>query len=112
QSELDVQMAQIKQQSPDQFHDSIKCGLLQQLIITKLMVEQAERDSLIVSEEEVEATLDNRVRYFVSLYGSKEKLEQASGKTIYQLKDENRDIIRETMMAERMQGQIMQNVRV
>lgn len=112
QSELDAQMAQMRQQDPVNFNDSVRCDLLHQAILSKLLVEQAERDSVLISPEEVEATLDNRVRYFISLYGNKEKLEQASGKTIYQLKDENREVIRETMLAERMQGQIMQNIKV
>lgn len=112
QSEIEAMLAQSRQQDPTNFHDSMRCDMLQQIILSKLLVEQAERDSVLIGDEEVEATLDNRIRYFVSMYGSKEKLEQISGKTIYQLKDDNRDVIRETMLAEKMQGQIMQNVRV
>ncbi|RYD57689.1 MAG: peptidylprolyl isomerase [Sphingobacteriales bacterium] len=112
QSELENQMAQMAQQDATLNNDSTRCEILQQMIVAKLMVEQAERDSLLVSEEEVEATLENRVRYFISMYGSKEKLEQISGKTIYQLKDDNREIIRETMLSERMSGQIMSTVKV
>ena len=78
----------------------------------KKLVEQAERDSIEISEEEVEGTIENRIRYYVSLYGSKEKLEEISGKTVYQLKEENREIIREGMLAERMQGKILQNVKI
>lgn len=101
----------MRQQDPS-FADSNKCGLLQQIMLEKLLVEQAERDSVIVSEEEVEGTLENRIRYFVRMYGSKERLEQASGKTIYQIKDENRETIKETMLAERVQNSIVQNVKV
>jgi peptidyl-prolyl cis-trans isomerase SurA len=112
QSELENQLAQMAQQDASLNNDSVRCEVLQQMIVAKLMVEQAERDSLLVSDEEVEATLENRIRYFVSVYGSKEKLEQISGKTIYQLKDDNREVIRETMLSERMSGQIMQSVKV
>jgi peptidyl-prolyl cis-trans isomerase SurA len=112
QSELENQLAQMAQQDASLNNDSIRCEVLQQMVVSKLMVEQAERDSLLVSDEEVEATLENRIRYFVSVYGSKEKLEQISGKTLYQLKDDNREIIRETMLSERMSGQIMQSVKV
>ena len=92
--------------------DSIKCSILQQMILQKMFAEQADRDSLIVSDEEVESKLENRIRYFVNMYGSKEKLEEALGKTTYQLKDENRDLIKEQMMAERMQGKVMGNISV
>jgi peptidyl-prolyl cis-trans isomerase SurA len=111
QSEIDAEAANYKQQMPD-FHDSMKCDLLQQMIMRKMLVEQAERDSLLVADEEVDGTLEQRIRYFISMYGSKEKLEEISGKTIYQLKEENREIIKEGMLAERMQGKILQNIKV
>jgi peptidyl-prolyl cis-trans isomerase SurA len=93
QSDLETRIAQMRQQDPT-FSDSNRCGLLQQIMLEKLLVEQAERDSVLVSDEEVEGTLENRIRYFVRIYGSKERLEQASGKTIYQIKDENRETSR------------------
>jgi peptidyl-prolyl cis-trans isomerase SurA len=111
QSEVDAEAANYKQQMPD-FHDTMKCDLLQQMIMRKMLVEQAERDSLLVADEEVDGTLEQRIRYFISMYGSKEKLEEISGKTIYQLKEENREIIKEGMLAERMQGKILQNIKV
>ncbi|MDR3679375.1 MAG: peptidylprolyl isomerase [Flavipsychrobacter sp.] len=112
QSDLDIQAAQIKQQEPAQYSDTVKCVLLQQMILKKMLMEQAERDSVLVSDEEVEGQLNNRLRYFIQLYGSKEKLEQASGKTLYQLKEDNREIIREDMVSEKMQGEIMQHVKI
>ena len=90
----------------------MKCMLLQQMILQKMLLEQAERDSVMVTDEDVEGQLENRLRYFISLYGSKEKLEQVSGKTIYQIKEENRDAIREQMVAEKLQGTIMENVKI
>lgn len=110
-SELENSVAQMKQGGTD-VDEEMKCTMLQQMILQKMLVEQAERDSVLVTDEEVEGTLDNRVRYFISLYGSKEKLEQVSGKTVYQLKEDYRDAVRETMIAEKMQGQILQHVKI
>lgn len=112
QSELESQASQAKQQDPSNYSDAAKCQILQQMVTQKMLIEQAERDSLLVSAEDVDATLENRIRYFVNLYGSKERLEEASGKTIYQLKEDNREMIKESMMAEKMQGQILQHVKV
>src|SRR5690606_4692663 len=47
-----------------------------------------------------------------SLYGSKERLEEISGKTIYQLKEENRELIKEGLITERMQQEILSNVHI
>ncbi|MBS1773132.1 MAG: peptidylprolyl isomerase [Bacteroidetes bacterium] len=111
QSDIEKQLAASAEQGTEVTQE-MKCQLMQNIILQKMLVEQAERDSIIISEEEVEGTLDNRIRYFTSMYGSKEKLEEASGKTIFQLKEENRDVVRESMTAERVQGQLLQNVKI
>ena len=71
------------------------CILLQQALALKALVLQAERDSLPVSDEEVDAEIDKRIRYYVQQYGSEEILQQVSGKSVFQLKEEFRPVIRE-----------------
>jgi len=73
---------------------------------------QAEKDSLVVTPEEVEAELDQRVRYFIQQYGTQETVEQLAGKTIYQIKDDARESVRERKLAEAMQRKIVDNVRI
>lgn len=58
--------------------------------------------STSVSETEVESQLENRIKYFISVYGSREKLEKVSGKSIAQLKNDYRDIIREQLTAQKL----------
>jgi peptidyl-prolyl cis-trans isomerase SurA len=113
QSDLEQMVMQTQQQNPGVvMNDSMRCLVLQEMISGKMMVEQAERDSLLVTDEEVEGTLDNRIRYFVKMYGSAEKLEAASGKTIYQMKEAYRDVIKEQMMSEKVRGKLMEHVHV
>jgi peptidyl-prolyl cis-trans isomerase SurA len=82
------------------------------MIIQKLLVEQAERDSLPVSEDEIEGTIDNKIRYYTRQLGSKEKLEEMLGKTVYQIKEDNHDIVKEQKLAEKMQSKILDNVKI
>lgn len=89
-----------------------ECLLLEQTIAMQAMVLQAEKDSLPVSEEEIQGKLDNRIRYFISIYGSREYLEQIAGKTIYQLKEELYPKVRDQMLAEAEQNKIWSNVRI
>lgn len=110
-SELETNFAQAKNADPS-ISDSMKANVLQQMVLQKLLVEQAERDSLLVSDEDVEGAIDNKLRYYIHQYGSKEKLEEVTGKTIYQLKDENKDVFRDMLMAEKMQGKIMENIKI
>jgi len=89
-----------------------ECAFMQGQLIQKTLVIQAEKDSLLVDEDELEALLDNRVRYFIQQYGSKEMLEQVAGRTVYEIKEDLRQPFREKTMAEKMQAKILENVRI
>lgn len=92
--------------------ESMKCDLLENALSQKIVTEQADRDSVFASDDEVEGQLENRIRYFINQYGSQEKLEEIAGKTIYQIKDDYRPVIKEQIQFQRMQGQIMSNVKI
>ncbi len=88
------------------------CTLLEQALVSKVLMLQAEKDSLPVTDEEVEAELDQRVRYFINQVGSQQQLEEYAGKTIYQIKDDARESVRERKLAEAMQQKIVSSVRI
>lgn len=88
------------------------CLLLQQALALKALVIQAEKDSLPVSDEEVNADIDNKIRYYIQQYGSKEILEQVAGKTVFQLKEEFKPIIRDQKLAAAERDKIVGEVRI
>ncbi|HZH65327.1 MAG TPA: peptidylprolyl isomerase [Flavisolibacter sp.] len=92
--------------------ENANCSILDQALVSKVLMMQAIKDSLPISEEEIEAELDQRVRYFVSQYGSKEVVEQMAGKSIYQIKDDARESVRETKLAQSMQRKVVDGVKV
>jgi peptidyl-prolyl cis-trans isomerase SurA len=89
-----------------------ECVLLEKMMADKALVLQAEKDSLPVSDEEVEAELDQRLRYFISEYGGKEALEQIAGRTVYQMKEDFRTSIRERRLADAMRAKIVESVKI
>ena len=91
---------------------SAECLLMEQAVISKVLMLQAEKDSLPVTDEEVEADLDNRVRQYINQFGSQDALEEVAGKTIYQIKDDARESIKEQKLAAAMQRKIVENVRI
>jgi peptidyl-prolyl cis-trans isomerase SurA len=95
-----------------QLPDNPECALVESQLIQKALVLQAEKDSLPVSDEELDASLDNRIRQFISMYGSKEVLEEVAGRTVYQLKEDFREPMREKSLAEQMQKKIVDNVKI
>ena len=89
-----------------------ECFLLEKMMADKALILQAEKDSLPVSEEEVEAELDQRIRYFIMQYGGKEAFEQIAGRTIYQVKEDFRKSIREGRLAQAMKKSIVENIKI
>ncbi|MBL7743481.1 MAG: peptidylprolyl isomerase [Chitinophagaceae bacterium] len=92
--------------------EGAECMIAEQAIVSKVLMLQAEKDSLPVTEEEVEAELDQRVRYFINQVGSQEALEEYAGKSVYQIKDDARESVRERKLAEAMQQKIVSNVKI
>lgn len=89
-----------------------ECQVLERQLIQKALILQAEKDSLSVTEEEIDATIDNRIRAAIQQYGSKDILEEIAGKTIYQLKEDFRTSFREQKLAEQMQNKIIETIKI
>jgi peptidyl-prolyl cis-trans isomerase SurA len=92
--------------------ENAQCSVLEQALISKVLMLQAQKDSLIITEEEVEAELDQRVRYFINQYGTQEAVESLAGKTIYQIKDDARESVKENKLAQAMQRKIVDNIKI
>lgn len=92
--------------------DSTECTYLKQAIVAKVLTLQAERDSLRVPDEEIEAELDQRIRYYINVFGSEQALAEYAGKPVYKLKEDSRAIIRERRLAEAMKEKVLSKVRI
>jgi peptidyl-prolyl cis-trans isomerase SurA len=92
--------------------ENAECSILEQALMSKVLMLQAQKDSLPVGDDEVEAELDQRVRYYINQYGTQEALEQVAGKTIYQIKDDARESIKENKLAQAMQHKIVENIKI
>ncbi len=89
-----------------------KCYIYQQMMLQKLMVAQANHDSLPVTNDEIDNELDRRMNYFISQVGSKEKFEEYYHKPILKFKEEFRDAVQEQLLAQRMQQKITADAKV
>lgn len=89
-----------------------KCAILEGLMYNKLLLNQADIDSIEVTDKQVESELDRRIRYFIQQIGSKEKLEEYFKKSLVQIKDEFRDIIRDQIRVEQVQNNLTKNIKV
>lgn len=89
-----------------------ECQILEGQLIRKALVLQAQKDSLHISEEELDGDLDNRMRYYIQQYGGKEVLEEIEGKTVYQIKEDFREVLREQNLSDQMQKKIVEAIKI
>jgi peptidyl-prolyl cis-trans isomerase SurA len=88
------------------------CYMLENMLSAKALAQQAVKDSLPVSDEDVEAELDLKVRQYIAQFGSEQALVEVAGKPVFQLKEDSREAVREQKLAEEMQKKLMENVRI
>jgi peptidyl-prolyl cis-trans isomerase SurA len=113
QSEIDIQYYQQLAAAQGAPLDSdVKCRILDNLLLDKLFLAQANLDSLVVSQEEVDAELDRRVRYFMNMMGGKEGLEKYYGKSVAELKDEFTEDVKNQLLSDKMKGKVFSGMRV
>lgn len=108
QSELEAKRAQA-------IRDSMsfdKCVALEDLLYQKLLFAQAIKDSVEVSDEQVEDELDRRLRQYIPQFGSIKAFEEFLGKSVEQFKEESRGELREVLLGARMQSKITEGITV
>lgn len=110
-SDIEKQYLQLLAQG-EKATSETRCQIFEQLLIQKLLVNQAEIDSIEITEAQVSSELDARMRYFVNIMGSEEKLENYFKKSIIEIKADLRDEIREQMLTNKMKNQITGDISV
>ena len=113
QSDIEAQYHQYRLQGGIQGSaSSLRCEILEDLMFRKLMLNQAEMDSITVTDEQVESEVDNLIRYFISQVGSQENLEKYYKKTMSEIKEELRRMKKEQMLEQQVQQNILANAEV
>ena len=82
----------------------LKCRIIDQLLLNKLLLHQSAIDSIVVTDDQVEQKINQNMAYYISQIGSAEKLEKYYGKSIGQLKEEFRPMIKDQLLIQQMQS--------
>lgn len=111
QSDIDNSLQDMQRQGIE-IPENARCLTLEQNMGIKALVLQAEKDSLPVTDEEVEADIDLQIRQFIQAYGSKEELEKVAGRSVYQLKEDFKEGFRDRKLAGAMRNKIVQDIKI
>ena len=111
QSDIENQYIQYRMQGmAEGTGQEMRGRILEDLLLQKLMLNQAEMDSITVTDEDVEKQLEMRIHQFIARFGSQEKMETQFGKSMSEIKDEVRKAMKDQMLQEQVQAKIMENV--
>jgi len=110
-SDIEIQKLQAKQSEMEVDFD-FSCSVLEQLMVQELLVNQAKLDSIPVSDEQVDAEMENRLRIIEKDMGGRAKLEEYYGKTSTQIKEEFRSVIKDRILAQEMERTITNGISV
>ncbi len=107
-----AQMYAMQQRIDQRQIPQLKEQLLESMINKRLLLAKAVRDSIVVSDAEIQQELDHQLRQFEQAYGSLEQVAEQLGMSIPRLRREMRDDIRKELLVQRLQGKKFQTMNV
>ena len=93
--------------------EEIKCSIFEKKIIEKLMVHQADLDSVVITDQQVEDQLNARISYLLQQIGGDVKIiEDYYQKSMDEIKKEMRVMMRDQMIMDEIQRGLTENVTI
>lgn len=113
-SDIRGQMALMAQQNPslNPNDPAVYKQLLDALINEKLLVTKAVEDSVIVTDEQIDARWEAFLQTLMNQFGSEERIEQVYKKSLNRLKFELRDDIRNKLLSANLVQQTIANITI
>lgn len=108
QSDVSIMKETLKREGQDRS----ECEVLNELILEKLLVHHAAIDSVVVDDAEVDDNIARRLEQLIAQIGSERRLTEYYKKSVVEIKEEMRPLMRNQLTAQRMQSTITENVKV
>lgn len=105
--EAEVQMMMLQGITSDK---NIRCEVLENLIIQKLLLTQARADSLSINPDQIESELNRRIQEVMTQLGGEKATEEYFKKPIFKLKADWREMLTEQFMTQEMRSKIAQSI--
>ena len=89
-----------------------ECVIPEDLAVKKLYLHQAKLDSIEANEAQIAQSVDQWINYVTNQIGSREKMEEYFGKTMPQIREERREVVRDQQIVSEMQRKIVGDVKI
>ena len=100
------------QMSGERYQGDPYCTFPEKIAIQKLFLHQAKLDSIEVSDSEVFSGVERYISYYISQFGSQEKLEEYANKSINAFREELRNNLKEQKTVEKVQQGLIGNIKI
>ena len=91
---------------------TLRCQVMEQILISKLLLDKARQDSVEVGDAEVESELDRRLRGILGRMGGEDEFVNVYGKSIAQFRQDVREEIRNDLLTERQRSILLAEAKV
>ena len=102
----EIETTIVQQKDKKELGENSRCKIFEDLLFQKLLLAQADRDSITATDAEVENELNRRIQYYVGMLGGEDKFEAFYNKRISVFKDELRDDVKNQLLAQKMQQKV------
>lgn len=97
---------------PVQFSEQLWYDALQSMVDNNVMLEKAELDSVVVSDDMVDRQMDQRLNQMIRQAGGERQLEEVFGQSIIQIRADFREQFREQMIVQQLQQQKYSSINI
>lgn len=111
-SEVEEQYLQYRAQGDITDASALRCRIFEDMLFQKLLLNQAELDSVQITDDQVNQTMDARFRYYIQQFGSQEKMEKYYKKSLLEIREDFRSKVKEQLMVEEVQQGLVKDVKV
>lgn len=92
--------------------EKIRCEVFEDLMVQLLFLDQARLDSIVISDDEINRMVDERLNDFVLRAGSEENLEKYFKKSMVEIRRDLRPMMRNQRLASQVQTNLAMDIRI
>jgi peptidyl-prolyl cis-trans isomerase SurA len=109
-SDLEATVADLRRTGNKMPLDELRCNVFQEMLISKLFVDQARIDSIEVSDDAIEGDLNMRINDAIRRAGSEQALEEYFKKSMFEIRRDIRKTMMEQEVVREVQAKISENL--
>lgn len=112
-SDWQEQIQFIKSRQNNVMNRNNECGILENLIIQKYLVNRAKVDSIEIKDDEVEQQLNSRIENILAYFNNDyDKFKEYYGQSVTETRERFREELKNQLLTERLQNKIIGEIRI